>query len=127
MIEPEEIMKLHKALLASSFFPFPENGVIEVSDEQGVYIIYGLENEVMHVGTTKRGNKGLNQRLYNHIGGTSSFRKMYLKQKNINLRNGYKFKFIVVSNSRTRALLEALTAGLLCPSHFGTGAKKETS
>ena len=124
MSEPQKIMKQYEALIESSFAVFPTNGTVDVSNEQGVYIIYSPKNEVLHVGTTKRGQGGLNQRLYNHLSGTSSFRKQYLNPNGISLRNEYKFKYIIVNDARTRALLEALTAGLLCPVHFGTGEKK---
>ena len=79
---------------------------------------------MFHVGTTKYGKEGLNQRLSNHLSGASSFSKKYLKPNRILLRDGYKFQCLQVRNPRTRALLEALTAGLLCPAHFGTGEKK---
>ena len=123
MKEAEEIMKLHHNVIASKQFTFPQTGNVNVSDKHGVYIVYSQSDAILHVGTTKRGKEGLNQRLNNHISGTSSFRKEYLKPKEISLRDGYKFKYIEVENARTRALLEALTAGLLCPAHFGTGEK----
>jgi len=126
MTEPEEIMKLYQALIASPFILFPSKGDVLVSSEQGVYIIYNPRNIVFHVGTTKYGKEGLNQRLSNHLSSASSFSRNYLKPNGILLRDGYKFKYLAVNNSRTRALLEALTAGLLCPAHFGTGEKKET-
>lgn len=127
MTEPEEIMKLHKALLASPVTLFPNKGDVVVSSEQGVYIIYNPKNIVFHVGTTKYGKEGLNQRLSNHLSGASSFSRKYLKPNGISLRDGYKFKCIAETNPRKRALLEALTAGLLCPAHFGTGEKKQTT
>ena len=126
MDESKIIMKQYEALITCSFAVFPTNGTVEVSNEQGVYIIYSPQNEVLHVGTTKRGQGGLNQRLYNHLSGTSTFRKQYLKPNGISLRNGYKFKYIIINDARTRALLEALTAGLLCPVHFGTGEKRNS-
>ena len=47
-----------------------------------------------------------------------------MQPKSISLRGGYTFGFVEIENARTRVLLEALTAGLLCPAHFGTGEKK---
>jgi hypothetical protein len=82
---------------------------------------------VLHVGNTPSGRKGLDQRLYNHITKASVFHREYLSKKNISLRGNYKFKYIEVENARHRALLESLTAGILCPEHFGTGEKKENN
>ncbi len=107
----------------SSVF-FPEKGKINLTDKHGVYVIYPPNNEVLHVGNTPSGRKGLNQRLYNHISKTGVFYREYLKKRNITLRGKYKFKYIEVFNPRERALLEAFTAGNLCPAHFGTSEKK---
>lgn len=124
MKEAEEIMKLYNELIHSEKFNFPVKGLINVSDKQGVYIIFSPCGDVLHVGTTKRGKAGLNQRLYDHTGRHSSFRNHYLYPNNLSLRNGFKFSYIEIENGRQRALLEALTAGLLCPAHLGTGEKK---
>ena len=40
------------------------------------------------------------------------------------MRGSYKFNYIEVKSNRKRALLEAYTAGMLCPAHFSTGEKK---
>lgn len=125
MNESKKIFELHKALLKSDLVCFPIVGKVNISDKQGVYIIYGLQNEVLHVGTTKRGENGLNQRLYDHLAKKSSFRNNYLKPKRISLRNGYKFRYIIEEDGRKRALLEALTTGLLCPVYIRTGEKKD--
>jgi len=124
MSEPNDIMKLHKELIASKQHIFPPKGKVNVSERHGVYIIYNPTETVLHVGNTPSGKKGLNQRLYNHVTRTSSFSRNYLKPKGISLREGYKFRILEVSVPRKRALLEALTAGLLCPAHIGTGEKK---
>jgi hypothetical protein len=79
---------------------------------------------VLHVGNTPSGKNGLNQRLYNHITRTGIFFKKYLEPRKIDMRGSYKFKYIEVKSNRKRALLEAYTAGMLCPAHFGTGEKK---
>ena len=126
MLESEEIKKLFDKLIASPEHLFPENGKVYISDKHGVYIIYSPSNEILHVGTTKTAKGGLNQRLLNHVRNQSSFSVGYMQPNSISLRKGYKFKFIEVENARTRALLEALTAGLLCPAHFGTGEKKNS-
>lgn len=54
MKECEAVYKLHKELIESTMHSFPKRGMkINVSAEQGVYIIYSPNNEVLHVGTTK--------------------------------------------------------------------------
>lgn len=122
MKECEIIKSLHQELINSKKHFFPQKGTgVSVSEKQGVYIIYSANNEVLHVGTTKRGKNGLNQRLNNHRNGSSSFSKKHLKPNNMKLSDGFMFNYIEVENGRERALLEALTLGLLCPAHMGTG------
>jgi len=123
MNESNIILKLHLRLISSKQYIFPKTGQINVNANHGVYIIYSPRNIVLHVGTTKRAKGGLNQRLYNHLTGASSFSNAYLKKKNISLRNSYKYRYLEVKDSRKRALLEALSIGLLCPKHIGTGEK----
>jgi hypothetical protein len=125
MNEPQEIMNLHKKLIASKKFLFPEKGKVNVSSKHGVYIIYNTKSEVVHVGRTQSGIGGLNQRLYNHISKAGVFYSKYLKPRGIEMRGKYFFRYIEVSSPRTRGLLEVLTAGLLCPAHFGTGEKRK--
>ncbi|MBU1993028.1 GIY-YIG nuclease family protein [Patescibacteria group bacterium] len=120
----KKIENLLKRLVKSQFREFPKRGYAEsigVPIEQGVYIIYDYESAVVHVGRTQRGNKGLRQRLNNHLLGQSSFVKRYLKGKGNKLRGSYRFKYLVISDSRERALVEALAIGKLCPSHLGLG------
>lgn len=123
MNEYEVILKLHHQILETDFNPFPPKGTgIKVSTKQGVYIIFNSEGEPLHVGRTIRGKYGLNQRLTNHLGKNgSSFTINYHDHDGDKLRKGYKFKYIEESDARTRALLEALTTGLLCPAYVGTG------
>ena len=123
MTEPETILQLYNELVASGLCIFPLTGKVNVSSRHGVYIIYDSENNVLLVGMTPYGKDGLNQRLYNHISKTGVFYRNYLKTRNICLRGTHRFRFIEVDNPRHRALLEALTAGFLCPAHFGTGVK----
>lgn len=126
MNEYETIFKLHHQLFESDLHPFPPKGTgIKVSKEQGVYLIFSPERKVLHVGRTLRGKNGLNQRLANHLVNRSSFSIQYMKNKGYKLREGYSFKYLEVSNPRKRALLEALTTGLLCPAHIGTGEVKQ--
>jgi len=75
---------------------FPNSGKNTISDKHGVYIIYGLDNRALHVGRTKAGKQGLNQRLSNHMKNQSSFSREYLNSEGSILRNGYKFKFIML-------------------------------
>lgn len=127
MDEYRNILKLHNQLLKADYHYFPPKGNgIHVSTEQGVYIIYSPSEKVLHVGRTLSGKYGLNQRLRNHLGKNgSSFTIIYLSNNGDQLREGYKFKFIEVVDPRKRALLEALTAGMLCPEHIGIGNKNE--
>jgi len=124
MNEATEIMDLYNKLVSSEKYTFPSKGKVNISRKHGVYIIYDTNDIVLHVGMTPYGKEGLDQRLYNHISKTGVFYREYLKPNKIEMRGKYQFRIIEVSNPRKRALLEALTAGLLCPSHFGTGKKK---
>ncbi|PKP20478.1 MAG: hypothetical protein CVU05_09045 [Bacteroidetes bacterium HGW-Bacteroidetes-21] len=121
MNEPLEILKLYEELLKRPFIPFPKKGGIKECQNQGVYIIASPKNLVLHVGRTVKGMNGINQRLNNHLRNQSSFSKKYLLPNEINLRNGCFYKYLQVKNARKRALVEALTSGLICPKHIGTG------
>jgi hypothetical protein len=127
MNESEKIHKLFEKLVLSKDHIFPPIGKVNVSTNHGVYIIYSPKMKILHVGKTTTAIGGLNQRLLNHVRNQSSFSKNYLIPNSLNLRHGHKFKFIEVENARTRSLLEALTAGILCPEHIGTGQKKATT
>lgn len=124
MEERERILRLYNELIKSPLHVFPTKGKVVVSSKHGVYIVYGENNKVLHVGMTPYGKNGLNQRLYNHITKTGVFYREYLQPKNLCLRGKGKFRYIEIQNPRTRALVEALTAGLLCPAHFGTGIRR---
>ena len=89
---------------------------------QGVYIIYGPRNQVLHVGKSARGREGLCQRLRNHWDGRSSFVQLFLEGDPTELRNTYKFAFLEISDPRRRALLESYATGMLCPLHLGLNA-----
>jgi predicted GIY-YIG superfamily endonuclease len=119
--ESQEVKKLFKKLCKEDKYEFPENGSPEAIEKQGVYIIREGET-VLHVGRTKTAKNGINQRLEDHLSGTSSFAKNYLKKNQKNLRNGnYTYQFLEVDDDRKRALLEAYTIGVLCPEHIGLG------
>ena len=122
--EYQKIEKLFRELCEQRLYDFPGKGYTEsigVPNKQGVYIIFGSDNSVLHVGRTQRGKNGLRQRLNNHLLGQSSFVDKYLKGRGSALRKGYKFKYLVVEDPRERALVEAFTIGKLCPVHLGLG------
>jgi len=120
--ESKKIEKLFHALVGLPLQRFPlVGGRLQISSKHGVYIIYGPQNQVLHVGRTVRGRKGLAQRLRNHLHGASSFAIKYLGGKGSKLRGTHKFACIEVSDPRTRALLESYAVGHLCPKHLGMG------
>ena len=121
--ESDRVMLLHKELVGSKVHRFPSYGKIEATNKQGVYIIYDNKKRPLHVGKTNGGRNGLNQRLLNHLCNQSSFSKLYMQINSVSLRDWGEFQFIEIENARERSLLEALTAGLLCPIHIGTGIK----
>jgi len=87
----------------------------------GVYIIR-KNKTILHVGRTPRGRKGINQRLKDHLHGSSSFTKNYLHGNGATLREkGYTYQYLELEDSRKRALLEHYATGILCPKHLGTG------
>ena len=120
--EPKKIQKLLQKLINSESHPFPRKGQpIEAPTDHGVYIIYNAKDQVAHVGRSVRGKNGLHQRLKNHLQGASSFANKYLHGDGSKLRDGYKFKYLVIPDPRKRALVEALATGTLCPLHLGLG------
>lgn len=123
MNEQNKILDFHNKLINSNYHDFPISGNVIVTNKQGVYIIYSKNIDVLHVGKTDSAKNGLNQRLSNHLQNKSSFNKLFMQTNNISLRGWGKFQYIEVENARERALVEALTIGLLCPAHIGTGEK----
>jgi len=113
-----KITGLYDKIIVSELLKFPRTGKICSSSKLGVYIIYQGSHKVLYVGNTPRGKNGLNQRLYNHITGSSSFSKNYLKHHNIDLRKVGKYRHIEVVDPKERAYLEALTIGNLCPDYI---------
>lgn len=123
--EATKIRSLFSELKRAKPQKFPEAGQkLEAPNEQGVYVIYSPRGEVLHVGRTYRGTKGLRQRLNNHLHAASSFTQQYLKGHGARLRSGYRFAFLGVPDPRQRALLEALAIGSLCPRHLGTSSDR---
>src|SRR5689334_20461979 len=125
MNEQQKIKLLFNRLLHERSYFFPQKGPLDITCQKGVYIIFNPKGKPSHVGNTPRGERGLCQRLNNHIYWCSSFSKKFLKPQGLSVRNEYSFKFLKISSARDRALLEALAIGLLCPEHIGTHEKAE--
>ena len=119
--ELDKIRKRYRDLINAQPQTFPVAGPPKVSRKHGVYIIFSPRGTVLHVGRTLRGQKGLDQRLNNHLHGASSFTLKYLDGKGSKLRGTHRFAYLEVSRPRTRALLEAYAVGHLCPKHLGVG------
>ena len=121
-LEAREIDDLFELLSSQPKRHFPLQGQpLDASTMHGVYIIYRGDT-VLHVGRTYRGKKGLHQRLYNHLHGSSSFTNDYLNGEGSILRKAeYSYQYLVLEDARKRALLEAYATGKLCPEHIGVG------
>lgn len=119
--EPKKVRRLFERLKRAPRYSFPERGGdLECPPRHGVYLIFDPRGRVAHVGRTTRAPNGLLQRLRGHLGGRSSFVKLYLKGSRERLRAGYKYAWIEVSNPRLRVLCEAYATGRFCPRHIGT-------
>jgi hypothetical protein len=119
---PGGIRKLYQRLLRAPRVRFPNpRERLPVPDTHGVYIIFAPRGTVLHVGRTVRGQRGLRRRLNNHLHGGSSFTRQFLRGRGSRLRGTHTFSFVEVANPRTRALLESLAVGCLCPKHLGVG------
>ena len=120
--QPKTIHQLLQKVIRSESHSFPPHRQpLDAPTEHGVYIIYNAKDQVVHVGRSVSGQEGLHQRLTDHLQGASSFANKYLHGDGSKLRNGYKFKYLVIPHPRTRALVEALATGTLCPLHLGLG------
>jgi len=123
--ELQSIRKLFAKLIRAKRTAFPREGVHLVApDKQGVYLIYSPRGQVLHVGRTVSGQKGLQQRLKNHLQGKSSFTAADFKRDGSQLRSSHSYAFVRVRNDRHRALLEAFAVGNLCPKHLGVGKSR---
>lgn len=106
-------------------FPAPGDTLVAPS-APGVYVICDPRGNVVHVGATPRGKRGLAQRLKNHMHGASSFTQRHLEGQGSRLRRGYSYRYLVVRKPETRAYLEAYTIGSLCPAHIGVTVAEQT-
>jgi hypothetical protein len=122
----ERIEALFRQLTDQERNRFPQlRGRLDAPDEQGVYVISDPEGDILHVGRTHRGQRGLRQRLDNHLRAQSSFVLKHLRGRGERLREGYTYQYLEVSDPRERALLEHFATAWLCPKHLGTGAEGE--
>ena len=110
--EPAAIDALFNELCHAPQLPFPNSGPLrDAPDGHGVYIICAADGCVLHVGKTNRARRGLFQRLRNHLTGHSSFVRLHLGGDCSLLRQGCAFRYLLVEDARTRALLEAHAIG----------------
>jgi len=121
--EQNHIRELLKVLVAAPRMRFPvRRGTLEATKDQGVYLIFSPKGRVLHVGMTPKARHGIWQRLRDHLATQSSFTNVYMKGDGSKLRSGCSYSFLVVTNRRHRALLEALAIGHLCPAHIGNSS-----
>lgn len=126
MLEQSEeralVNALFESLDAQPRVLFPQKGKrISAPLAHGVYVICAPDGTVVHVGRTVTGQKGLSQRLGNHVNGKSSFARGYLKGKTEELRSSFTFQYIEVFDDRERALLEHFATAWHCPARLGLG------
>ncbi len=122
--DPKTIHQLFQELIRSESHSFPPyRQRLKAPTDHGAYIIYDPKGRVVHVGRSVKGKNGLHQRLTDHLHTNSSFTINYpeLEGDGSKLRDGYKFKYLVIHDDRKRALVEALATGTLCPLHLGLG------
>lgn len=113
-ITPKKIERAFKALIDSQPHDFPKKyEELKVPNKPGVYIIYTLHGKIAHIGSTEV----LLNRLTSHLYGRTSFVRTS-RHKSKMLRNGYYFRYRIISNDRKRLLLEHYAHGKLCPDHF---------
>jgi len=72
---PSVVRKSFKELMRQPPNKFPAVGRPNAPRCQGVYVIHGKQDEVLHVGRTTRAKRGIAQRLNDHLQGRSSFAK----------------------------------------------------
>lgn len=119
--EPAGIKALFGQLFDQKPHQFPKSGGPTADGKPGVYVVHGPRGVVLHVGKSC----DVRQRLNDHLFNRSSFSKKHLDGEGKQLRNGrYAFRYLLVEDGRSRALLEAYAIGILCPKHIGHGYKR---
>lgn len=117
-----EVEMLFAELLEGPLCLFPQRGcALDCDERRGVYVIYGPDGGVLHVGDTPRAKHGIRQRLRNHLAGKSSFVRAVYGGHGERLREGHMYRYLVVPDGRLRSLLQAYAIGHLCPAHIGGG------
>ena len=117
--DADVVKALLEGLLSAPLLAFPVMmGRIEGPTQHGVYIVYDPSGTVVHVGSTPRVRGGVAQRLSDRLSGRTSFAEKHLRGSGYKLRNGYKFRYLIVRDARTRALLETYASGCLSPVDF---------
>jgi hypothetical protein len=117
-------------LIHSPLHAFPRSRArFTETDKRGVYVIYSPRGKVLHVGGTPRGQRGIFQRLSNHLHGQSSFTNKSqflkkhggrsLKHRYTYVREHCTYRCLAIKDERLRVLLEAYAIGHLCPDHIG--------
>ena len=126
MDEREEIDRLYESLCQQPRQTFPEPGKsFEVPITHGVYVIYQAE-DVLHVGRTIRGEKGLRQRLGNHLRGKSSFARVYLSRDGNKLRDkSFLFNFWKYQTPGNECFSKPLLLGNFVPGTLASGLLNE--
>lgn len=116
MSDIEHIAELFEQLIQQPLKTFPQlRQKADAPDSPGVYLIYAPKGELEHVGETKT----LVKRLGGHMRGASSYVEKSLNRAGAQLRQGYRFRYLIVDNPRWRMLLQAMAIGRLCPRHIG--------
>ncbi len=84
----------------------------------GVYIIRTPGGRVVHVGRSI----SIRRRILDHagVGNNSSFVQNWLKYDGRKMADGFSVQFLKIDDAKTRAYVEALTVGLLCPLNIGS-------
>jgi hypothetical protein len=124
------IEKLFGELQKKEHHKFPkEGGISGESTKQGVYVIRDEHGTVLHVGRTYGAERGITQRLENHLYGSSSFTQSHFKDGEMKgnakkLREVCTFQYLDVADDRARAILECYAISWHCPKHLGLSKKK---
>ena len=112
--ESQEVKRLFCELCAQPKRLF-ERQPLDAPSKPGVYIIRQGET-VLHIGRTLRGRGGLHQRLKNHLHGSSSFTKEYLKGRGATLREGgYAYQYLELEDLENEHFLKPMQLGHFAP------------